>query len=123
MLAAQSGRQQPRQVRRRSRHRAEVALTTEALEAGRKKIRLTTKNSRQKVTRTAYKSYRNTIHEWYSINRPDDCNEDGELVFDVIRTKCASSLDLLYEEAQTFKDFLNARTHISRSSERRWHSG
>ena len=106
--------QQTQRVRRRSRRREEVVLTAQALEEGRKRIKLTTKNSRQKVTRTTYKSYRNSIHEWYNINRPQYCNDDGELVFEIIRNKCAASLDSLHEEANTFKDFLNARTHISK---------
>ena len=99
-----AGNEQTRRLRRKSRRREEVVLTPEAREEGRKKIRLTTKNSRQTVTRRAYKSYINSVHEWYSINRPQYCNGEGELIFKVIRDKCAESMESLHAEAKTFNN-------------------
>ena len=112
MLAAVTGRGAVRQqAQRRSRHREEVVLTEENRVEVRKRIRLTTINSRRKKTRDCYKSYQNSIHEWYAINRPEICNERGELIFEKIAENCLTKAGL-EEEAKQFKDFLNARTHI-----------
>ena len=111
MLAVEAGVQNARRLQRKSRRREETVLTDEARNEGRKRIRRTTINSRQKKTRTTYSSYRNSIHEWYAINRREVCNDRGELMFDQIYQNCMD-LDKLYEEAESFKDFLNARTHI-----------
>ena len=111
-LAVAAGRAAVRQrAPRRSRRREEVVLTEENREVGRKRIRLTTINSRRKKTRDCYKSYQNSIHEWYAINRPEICNERGELIFEKIAENCLTKAGL-EEEAKQFKDFLNARTHI-----------
>ena len=111
-LAVATGRADVRQqTQRKSRRREEVVLTDENRVEGRKRIRLTTINSRQKKTRDVYQSYRNTIHEWYAINRPEICNERGELIFERIYENCLYRAGL-EEEAKQFKDFLNVRTHI-----------
>ena len=88
-----------------------IVLTDENRIKGRKRIRLTTINSRRKKTRDCYKSYQNSIHEWYAINRPEICNERGELIFEKIAENCLTKAGL-EEEAKQFKDFLNVRTHI-----------
>ena len=87
-------------------------MDEEATAAGRKRIRAITTNSRAKDTRTTYKSYLNNIHEWYYINRPEHCNDNGEMNFDLIRELCSQSLDDLYDQGTTFNLYLNARTHI-----------
>ena len=99
------------QVPRKSRRRKEVLMTEEDEIQASKRIRATTINSRQKATRNVYKSYVNTIHEWYSLHRREVCNDDGELIFDKIAENCLTPQGLK-DEAKSFKKFLNARTHI-----------
>ena len=87
-----------------------------------KRIRATTINSRQKATRNVYKSYVNTIHEWYSLHRREVCNDDGELIFDKIAENCLTPQGLK-DEAKSFKKFLNARTHIRKFLDEEKNSG
>ena len=111
MLGAEAARVRVRHVGRKSRRRQEVVLTDESRAEGAKRIKKMTIDSRQKKTRDVYKSYVNSIHEWYYINRPELCNERGELIFEMVAENCLDH-NQLFNEVDDFKQFLNARTHI-----------
>ena len=102
MLGAQAARATVRRVGRKSRRRQEVVLTDEARSVGKKRIRRMKVNSRKQKTRNVYKSYVNSIHEWYSINRPELCNEDGELIFTKVAENCLN-YDKMCKEADEFE--------------------
>ena len=76
---------------RRSRRRAEVSLTADAEEEVARKVARTLRNSHSRHTITSYRSYCNSIHEWYAVNNPSVCDTDGllqpELFEDAISTE------------------------------------
>lgn len=99
--------------RRRSRRAREVRLDDEMEGASLAKIAKTMGFSHAKSTKQSYSSYHNSIHEWFSSNNPETCDEYGAVSAAKFRSLCDTEARMKYY-AGRFKMFISTRTHIRR---------
>ena len=114
MLGAEAGRAPVRRQRqRKSRRTEEIAWPKRPGKKDGKESDWQQLIHVKKKTRDASKSYLNSIHDWYFINRSELCSERDELIFEKVTENCKLWIWLCWLMRLIVSNFFWTRGHIS----------